>query len=122
MHCNNPSLVPITPEHHLLFQTMAMDFITDVPQSKGFDSCLVVTDHDCTKMSVFVPCNKTCTASDTTTLYQNHVFYCFGLPQKIISDRGLQFASKMFWELCAKLGVKQNIFTAFYPQTDGQSE
>ena len=68
MHRNNSNLVPITPEHQLPFQTVAMDFITDLPKSEGFDSCLVVTDHDCTKMLVFVLYSKTCTTSDTATL------------------------------------------------------
>lgn len=99
-----------------------MDFITDLPQSDGFDSCLVVTNHDCTKASVFIPCNKTVTASETATLYQNYVFRRFGLPAKAIFDRGPQFASWMFRELCAKLSIKQNISSAFHPQTDGQSE
>ncbi|CCM06557.1 uncharacterized protein FIBRA_08832 [Fibroporia radiculosa] len=81
----------------------------DLPQSDGFDSCLVVTDHDCTKALAFILCNKTVTASETATLYQNHVFQRFGLPVKAISDRGPQFASQMFRELCTKLGIKQNI-------------
>ena len=121
-HRNIPDPAPITTEHHLPFQTVALDFITDLPESKGFDSCLVVTDHDCTKTSVFIPCNKTVNASETASLYQDHVFRRFGLPLKLISDRGPQFASKMFRELCTKLGIRQNISSAFHPQTDGQSE
>ncbi|CCM07120.1 uncharacterized protein FIBRA_09454 [Fibroporia radiculosa] len=92
-HRNSPDLMPISTEHHLPFQSIAMEFIMDLPQSNGFDSCLVVTDHDCAKAMVFIPCNKTVTASETATLYQNHVFRRFGLPVKAISNRGPQFAS-----------------------------
>ena len=45
-----------------------------------------------------------------------------GLPQKIISDRDPRFTSTFFKELCKLLHVKQNISTAYHPQTDGQSE
>lgn len=40
----------------------------------------------------------------------------------MISDRGPQFASQVFQELCAKLGIKSKLSTAFHPQTDGQTE
>ena len=46
----------------------------------------------------------------------------FGLPDKIISDRGPQFASKVFVELLKLVGVKSALSTAFHPQTDGTTE
>ena len=45
-----------------------------------------------------------------------------GLPKCIISDRDTHFTSAFFKELCAQLGIKQNLSTAYYPQIDGQSE
>ena len=46
----------------------------------------------------------------------------FGLPDKIISDRGPQFASKAFIELLKLLGIKSALSTAYHPQTDGTTE
>jgi transposase InsO family protein len=46
----------------------------------------------------------------------------YSLPRKIISDRDPRFTSNFTTELCRILGVKQNISTAYHPQTDGQSE
>ena len=46
----------------------------------------------------------------------------FGLPDKIISDRGPQFASKAFTELLKLLGIKSALSTAYHPQTDGTTE
>ena len=40
----------------------------------------------------------------------------------MISDRGPQFASRVFQELCQKIGVKSKLSTAYHPQTDGQTE
>jgi transposase InsO family protein len=46
----------------------------------------------------------------------------FGLPDKFISDRGPQFASKAFIELLKLLGVKSTLSTAYHPQSDGITE
>ena len=45
-----------------------------------------------------------------------------GLLDKIILDRGPQFASKAFVELLKLLGIKSAMSTAYHPQTDGTTE
>ena len=45
-----------------------------------------------------------------------------GLPDSIVSDRDSLFTLK-FWSLLYYfLGIKQRLSTAFYPQTDSQTE
>ena len=44
--------------------SISMDFIVDLPPSKGFDSIFVVVDQ-LMKMAHFVPCNKTVTDEET---------------------------------------------------------
>ena len=46
----------------------------------------------------------------------------FGLPDKIILDRGPQFSSKAFIELLKLLEIKSALSTAYHPQTDGTTE
>lgn len=41
---------------------------------------------------------------------------------KNISDRGPQFASKVFQAVCSGLGVRSTLSSAYHPQTDGESE
>jgi hypothetical protein len=107
-------LVPITPTPDAKpFETIALDFITKLPISQGHDSILTVTDHDCTKASIFIPCSEEITAEGTAALYVTHVFRRFGLPAKIISDRDPRFASKFTREVCRILGIHQNISTAY---------
>ena len=106
----------------LPFETIALDFITKPPESQGFNSILTITDHDCTKMSGFIPCREEINAEETAALYTKHIFPSHGLPSKIISNRDPQFASHFTRELCNILGIKQNISTAYHPHTDGQSE
>lgn len=104
------------------FQVVSMDLIVKLPKSKGYDSILVVVDHDCTKAATFIPCNETATANTITQLYLNNVFKRYGLPRCVISDRDPQFVLRFMRELCKKLQIAQNISTAYHPQTDGQTE
>ena len=116
-------LNPIYPRPEALpFETIASDFITKLPISQGYDSILTITDHDCTKMALFIPCNEEINAEETTALYAKHVFPSYRLPSKIISDRDPHFASKFTREMCKILGINQNISTTYHLQTDGQSK
>ena len=99
-----------------------MDFITDLPPINGFDSILVVVDQGLTKGVILTPCNKTITAEDTGRLLLENLYKRFGLPDKIISDRGPQFASKAFVELLKLLGITSALSMAYHPQTDGTTE
>ena len=99
-----------------------MDFITDLPSINNFDSILVVVDQGLSKGVIIIPCNKTITAEETGKLLLENLYKRFGLPDKIISDRGPQFASKAFIELLKLLGIKSALSTAYHPQTDGTTE
>ena len=99
-----------------------MDLITDLILADGFDSILVVVDQGLSKGVILIPCNKTITSEDTVRLLLEKFYKQFGLPDKIISDRGFQFASKAFKELLKVLGIKLALSTAYHPQTDGTTE
>jgi hypothetical protein len=55
-------------------------------------------------------------------LYHDHIFWWFGLPTKIISDRDLRFTLHFSKALMTRLGIEQNISMAFHPQVDGLLE
>ena len=104
------------------FGNCSMDFITDLPPSRGYDAILVIVDQGLTKGIILIPCTKTITAEETATLLLENLYKRFGLPDKLLSDRGPQFASKTFVELLRLLGVKSALSTAYHPQTDGTTE
>src|ERR1700678_4103413 len=99
-----------------------MDFITDLPNSNGYDSILVMVDQGLLKGVILCPCTKTITSEDTAQLLLDNLYKRFGLPDKIISDRGPQFAAKVFRELLKLLGITSSLSTAYHPQSDGATE
>src|SRR5258705_2471254 len=99
-----------------------MDFITDLPESNGFNSIFVMVNQGLSKGVILSPCNKTITAIETAELYVREVFERYGLPDIMISDRGPQFAAKVFQEIMKVLQVKHKMSTAYHPQMDGQME
>ena len=50
------------------WKSISLDFITDLPVSKGFDAILTVVDR-LTKMAHFLPCTKSITSQEVVVLY-----------------------------------------------------
>src|ERR1700678_4132667 len=104
------------------FAHCSMDLITDLPLSNTFDSILVVVDQGLSKGGILCPCTKTITYDGVAQLLFDNLFKRFGLPNKIISDRGPQFAARAFKELLKLLGITSSLTTAYHPQSDGATE
>ena len=79
-HKTRPPLYPIKPQNTLPFETIALDFITKLPESRGFDTILTITDHDCFKAALFIPCREEIDRPGVAQLYLRHVFPHYGLP------------------------------------------
>jgi transposase InsO family protein len=103
------------------WQSISLDFISDLPVSNGFDTILTVVDRF-TKMAHFLPCTKDINSEGTADLLMREVFRHHGLPDNIISDRGPQFVSKFWRHLLSLLKVSCNLSSSYHPQTDGQTE
>ena len=98
-----PAMIPITPEHTLPFETVAVDFITKLPQSGKYDTIMTVTCHDCSKAAIMIPCQESITAEGVAGLYLKHIYPRFGIPKKIISDRDTRFTLKFAKGLCCNI-------------------
>ena len=103
------------------WKEISANFITDLPESEGFDSILVVVDWF-SKEVKFVPCTKSISALDTVKLYLRYVWKHHGLPIGIVLDRGPQFASQVMKDICKRLGIQPRLSTAYHSQMDGQTE
>ncbi|MBW0511986.1 hypothetical protein O181_051701 [Austropuccinia psidii MF-1] len=76
-----PLQIPSVP-----WNSLSMDFITQLPLSRSFDSILVVLDRF-SKMAIFIPTYSEITALDLAQIPISHVFSKHGLPRNIVSDR-----------------------------------
>jgi len=67
--------VPLRPNPipTMVWETITMDFITDLPMSLGYDTLFVVIDRF-SKATIISPCNKTITADETAKLYLESVW------------------------------------------------
>ena len=122
-HLLAPPLALIKADPYVyLFSTVTIDFITDLPKSNRYNVLYIVVDHNLTKAIVLIPCTKTIDAIGTIRLYHDNVYWRFGLPNRIILDRGPQFSSQVFQEMNKQLRVISLMLTAFHSQTDRQTE
>ena len=106
------------------WQDIAMDFVTDLPESQGMNAILTVTDR-LSKERHFIACragDRGTSVEATAQMLLEHVWKYHGLPLSIVSDRGPQFASDVWKCFCKILGIKRKLSTAYHPETDGQSE
>ena len=71
---------------------------------------------------ILCPTKKTIDTSGVAALFLSKVFKRFGLYEKIISDRGPQFASSFMKALGKLLGYELTLSTTYHPQTDGEIE
>ena len=111
-----PNMLPKKPWSHI-----SADFITKLPLAQGYDTILVVCDHF-SKIVYFIATTEKTSAEGFAKLFRDHMWKLHGLPESIISDRGVQFAAGMMRELNNLLGIQTKLSMAYHPQTDGQTE
>jgi len=91
--------IPEKPWSHIL-----ADFITKLPLAQGYDAILVVCNRF-SKMVHFIATTEKTSVEGLAKLFRDHVWKLHGLPESIISDRGVQFAAGMIKELNQLLGI-----------------
>ena len=104
-----------------LWTHLMVDFITKLPVVAEKDAILVVCDR-LSKMAHFVATMEVTSAEGLARLFRNNIWKLHRLLESIISDRGPQFVAEFTRELNKMLGIETRLLTAFYLQTDGQTE
>ena len=90
--------------------------------SCGNNAILTIVDHGSSRVAVFILCQTMITGPGIAQLYLQNVYPWYGIPSRIISDRDPRFMSHFGRALAKLLEIRQNLSTAFHPQTDGLSE
>ena len=103
------SKVPEKPWTHLM-----VDFITKLPVVAGKDMILVVCDR-LSKMTHFVATMEGTSVEGLARLFRDNMWKLHGLPESVVSDRGLQFVVELMKKLNRMLGIKTKLLTVFHP-------
>jgi len=111
-----PVSVPEKP-----WEDISRYFVVGLPECEGFNAVWVVVDR-LSKMRHCIPIHTTIDAIGLAKLFLRQVVRPQGLPKTIVSDRGPQFTSTFWGQICNRLGIHRRMSTAFHPQTDGQTE
>ena len=103
------------------WQEISIDIIGPLPKLNRMDAIVVIVDQ-LTKMIRLKATTTNISLEGIAKIYRDDIWKLHGIPRKILSDKGLQFASKFMEELTKVLGTKRQLSTAYHPQTDGQTE
>ena len=104
-----------------LWTHLMVDFIMKLSVVAGKDAILVVCDR-LSKMAHFVVTTKEMLAEGLARLFRDNLWKLHRLLESVVSDRGPQFAVELTKKLNRMLGIETRLLTAFYLQTDGQTE
>jgi Integrase zinc binding domain len=117
---SHPSFIPVEGAISTRpFAHCSMDLITDLPPAEGSDSIIVMVDQGLLKGVILCPTTKTVTMDGIGDLLHKNLYKWFGLPDKMLSNQGPQFAAKAFRAMLSRLGVNLVLSTAYHLQTDG---
>ena len=103
------------------WQGISIDIIRSLPKSNGMDAIVVIVNQFM-KMIRLKATMTNISLEGIAKIYRNNIWKLHGVPRKILSNKGLQFASKFIEEFTKALETKRQLSMAYYPQTDGQTE
>ncbi len=98
-----------------LWESLSMDLMVSLAQSRGFDAIMVVV-HQFSKMAHFILTKDSATAQETRRLFFIHMFKHHGLPKDIVSDGDPKFTSKFWQTLWKCMGSELKMSTSFCPK------
>ena len=108
--------IPLQP-----WESISMNFIEQLPDSKGFTAILVVVDHF-TRQALFIPTHNTITSTQLAKLSIIHVFSKHGVPLHVTFNQGSKFVSCFFCSFRKALNIKLHFTLGYHLEGDRQME
>ncbi|KAM0057208.1 putative nucleotidyltransferase, Ribonuclease H [Helianthus debilis subsp. tardiflorus] len=109
------------PIPSLIFEHIAMDFITGLPLSHGYSVIWVIVDR-LSKYAHFVALSASFTSVSVASQFVQEFVRLHGVPLDIVTDRDPRFLADFWKELHRLQGTTLSFTTAYHPQSDGQTE
>nr|GEV60515.1 retrovirus-related Pol polyprotein from transposon 17.6 [Tanacetum cinerariifolium] len=122
--------VIVSPNWNLPFELMcdASDFVVGAvlgqkdgpfPKSYKFEYILVIVDYVSKWAEAqALPTND----ARVVVTFLKKLFYSFGMPKALISDRCTHFCNKIMEKIMKRYGVNHHFYTSYHPQASGQVE
>nr|GEX76035.1 reverse transcriptase domain-containing protein [Tanacetum cinerariifolium] len=102
-----------------IFNVWGIDFMGPFSSSKGNKYILVAVNY----LSKWVEAKALPTNDARVVIkFLKSLFFRFGTPKAIISDRGTHFCNDQLVRIMSKYGVTHRLSTAYHPQTSGHVE
>ena len=101
-------------------ELVCMDYLSLERSKGGFENILVITDHF-TRYALAIP-TRNQTAKITADAFFNNFVLHYVLPERIHSDQGANFESKIIKELCSITGMTKSRTTPYHPMGNGITE
>jgi len=73
-------------------------------------------------MAIDLPCRKDIDLPEFAQHFFESIICQRGIPDNVIADRGTQFTSRFWTQVCSHLSTDNWLSTAFHPQIEGQTE
>ena len=86
-------------------ELLCMYFLKIEPDSRDTRNVLVITDHF-TRYAYAIPTRDQKATNVAKVLWEN-VFVHYGFPERLHSDQGRDFESRVIKELCSLLGIQK---------------
>ena len=101
-------------------ELLAMDFLSIERGKGGYENILVVTDSFTKYAWAFPTRNQK--ATTVAKLLWEKVLMNYGFLQRLHSDQGKDFDSRLIKELCKVANIEKTRTTPYHPQGNGQTE
>ena len=99
---------------------VGMEVTISTQEKLVMKNVLVVVDHFTQYIQAYVTWNQM--ARTTALVLYNEYFSIFGFPQRLMSDQGTRFTSKVIEAMCSLLGIEKIRMTPYHPQTNGSAK
>lgn len=95
-------------------ELLCMDYLSLEPDQSNTKDILVLTDHF-TKFAVAIPTANQKARTVAKCLWENFIV-CYGIPERLHTDQGPDFESKLIKELCQIAGIQKTRTTPYHPR------